>query len=230
MHEIDTRGNFYTYYQGKEANEVVFVGDSLAATEAGREIAAPFMLSVDYGPADGPIILAGTERLNLYTDIYSDPNFPEDQYISGYYPIFNAAGDPVGAIGIDFRADYVRRVQQDVENAFLPVLGITAVLVLIMVFLVSQLLTRRIKALTHAAERIGEGNYDQDLTGLTPGRFADEIGTLAHVFQIMVSKVATRERKLKEQVAELQIIIDESRRQEQVDEIVDSDFFRDLQI
>jgi hypothetical protein len=45
----------------------------------------------------------------------------------------------------------------------------------------------------------------------------------------MVGKVAQREQKLKQQVAELQIMIDESKRQEQVQEIVDTDFFRDLQ-
>jgi hypothetical protein len=49
------------------------------------------------------------------------------------------------------------------------------------------------------------------------------------VFEIMVGKVAKREEKLKQQVAELQIMIDESKRQEQVEEIVDSDFFRELQ-
>ena len=45
----------------------------------------------------------------------------------------------------------------------------------------------------------------------------------------MVGKVAQREQKLKQQVAELQIMIDETKRQEQVSEIVDTDFFRDLQ-
>jgi phosphate uptake regulator len=84
-------------------------------------------------------------------------------------------------------------------------------------------------ALTRAAQRIGEGDYEQDLSTLTPGRFSDEIGKLAQVFEIMVGKVHQREEKLKKQVAELQIVIDEQRRQEQVSEIVDSDFFRDLQ-
>ena len=107
--------------------------------------------------------------------------------------------------------------------------GITAIFVIIMVLLISSLLTRPITALTQVAERIAEGDYEQDLSGLTPGRFSGETGKLAEVFEIMVGKVHQREEKLKKQVAELQIVIDEHKRQEQVSEIVDSDFFRDLQ-
>ena len=57
----------------------------------------------------------------------------------------------------------------------------------------------------------------------------DEINTLTDVFQIMIDKVAKREEKLKQQVADLQIQIDHSKRDEQVKEIVDNDFFKTLQ-
>jgi len=45
----------------------------------------------------------------------------------------------------------------------------------------------------------------------------------------MIGKVAKREEKLKQQVADLQIQIDHSKRDEQVKEIVDNDFFQTLQ-
>ena len=45
----------------------------------------------------------------------------------------------------------------------------------------------------------------------------------------MVDKVRQREQKLRRQVEELKIEIDEAERKEQVEKIVDSDFFRDLQ-
>jgi DNA-binding protein H-NS len=57
----------------------------------------------------------------------------------------------------------------------------------------------------------------------------DEISTLAEVFALMVSKVKQREESLKQQVTELKIEIDEVKRKKQVSEIVDSDFFHDLQ-
>lgn len=45
----------------------------------------------------------------------------------------------------------------------------------------------------------------------------------------MSNEVQAREQRLQKQVQDLKIEIDESKRQEQVSEIVDSDFFQDLQ-
>lgn len=217
------RVRFYTYIPGEE-NEVIFIGSSSALAE---QDGAPFLYH--WKPAsvsDAEVLLAGAEEKTLYLDIYED-DFGE--WISGYMPITNSAGDKVGALGIDFQASYVREVQQNVENGIILATGITAIIVILMVFIVSSVLTRPITALTRVAGHIGEGDYDQDLSKLTSARVSDEIDTLAQVFEIMVSKVARREQKLKQQVAELQILIDDTKRQEQVNEIVDSDFFRDLQ-
>jgi hypothetical protein len=45
----------------------------------------------------------------------------------------------------------------------------------------------------------------------------------------MTSKVYQRERDLRRQVQELRIEIDETKRASQLEEIVETDFFRDLQ-
>lgn len=228
MTQIDPRAkSIYTYAQGPNTNEVVFITDSLVLSDD-PDSAARYMQSVIYPPSDAEVILAGTQRIELYMTIYEDKVF-SGWLVSGYAPIKNSAGEPVGAVGIDFRADYVREVQQDVRDRFVPAAIISATLLIVMVFIVSRWLTRPVVALTTIAERIGEGDYEQDLSKLTGGRFNDEISKLAQVFEIMVGKVRQREEKLKKQVAELQIMIDETRRQEQVDEIVDSDFFRELQ-
>lgn len=224
--EIDPRASVYTYARGPQLGEVVFVTDGGMVTQ--DPAAARFLQSVIYPPKDAKVILAGLDHVELYMKIYKDPNFP-GSWVSGYAPIKNKAGQTVGAVGIDFRADYVTKVQNEVKNGFAPAAGISAILLIGMVYFVSRILTRPVVALTKAAELIGEGHYEQDLSGLTGSRFTDEIGTLARVFEIMVDKVRQREEKLKKQVADLQIMIDESKRQEQVAEIVDSDFFRDLQ-
>ena len=177
--------------------------------------------------SDAAVLLSGLNEPTYYFTIYQDEF---GKWMSGYTPIYDSQGNKVGALGIDFQASYVEKVQNDVQNGIMIATGITAILVIIMVFLISGLLTRPIVALTRVAERIGEGDYEQDLSGLTPGRFSDETGKLAEVIEIMVGKVHQREEKLKKQVAELQIVIDEHKRQEQVSEIVDSDFFRDLQV
>jgi hypothetical protein len=233
--QIDPRTGLYTFVAGEQPGEVVWIGSSGATKE--EPTGAKFRQVSDYG-ADAAIILAGLEKTSFYLEIYEDEF---GKWISGYTPIKNSKGEVVGGLGIDFRADFVERVQQDlqekivknvqkdVQNGIMIATGITAILVIIMVFLISGILTHPIVALTRVAEHIGEGDYEQDLSGLTPGRFSDETGKLAEVFEIMVGKVHQREEKLKKQVAELQIVIDEQKRQEQLEEIVESDFFRELQ-
>lgn len=239
MRNVDPRARFFTYTSGDEENEIVFVGSSGALLE--EPVGARFLESFVYPPADAAVLLAGLDGVEYYLDIYEDPNFPGQQWISGYAPITNSDGETVGALGIDFRADYVRRVQRDLETKIerevesevrqgiaLAAL-INSVLVVSIIFVTARVLTRPVQALTQAARRIGEGDYSQDFSALTAGRTTDEIGTLARVFEIMVSKVRQREERLKKQVSELQIMIDDTRRQEQVEEIVETDFFRDLQ-
>ena len=64
---------------------------------------------------------------------------------------------------------------------------------------------------------------------MTKDRLTDEIDLLASNFSIMVDKVYQREQTLRRQVEALKIEIDEAKRTQQVSEIVDTDFFRDLQ-
>ena len=44
----------------------------------------------------------------------------------------------------------------------------------------------------------------------------------------MIYKVYTREQSLRKQVEQLKIMIDDSKRKKQVEEIVESEFFQDL--
>ena len=58
----------------------------------------------------------------------------------------------------------------------------------------------------------------------------DALGNLARLFQRMAMEVAARQRRLEDQVQQLTIAIDERKKAAQVEEITDSDYFRDLQI
>ena len=58
---------------------------------------------------------------------------------------------------------------------------------------------------------------------------ADALGQLARVFQRMAREVAERERRLKAEVQQLRIEIDEAKAERQVAEITETDYFRDLQ-
>jgi methyl-accepting chemotaxis protein len=175
--------------------------------------------------------LAGLKDLTIRT---TDGKFDtyEDEYgswVSAYTPIRNAQGEIIGAMGMDFEASYVNEIRQAIMNKIVVAFAITYLTLFLLVFLVSRTLTSPIRKLTRVAEKISEGNYDQDFLQTAPQRLSDEIGTLTAVFGVMVDKVHQREQSLRAQVEQLKIEIDDAKRQNQVDEIVDSDFFRDLQ-
>lgn len=151
------------------------------------------------------------------------------RWASGYMPIVDSAGAKVAAVGVDFQADYLNQVrsgvQVQVRNAFLysyPVM-------IVLIFLVTSLFTRPLLRLSEGADRIAEGDYEVDFSSMTEGRFQDEIHTLASVFETMVGKVHQRELSLKQEVAKLRIEIDQTKKRAEVSQIVDSDFFKDLQ-
>jgi len=221
MKRVDPRAGFYTYIKGDEPKEVVFVGSSGALSDPPTGV----KFLEHYEPRTY-VMWQGLEDTTLYMYIYTDP---WGSWVSGYTPIKDSKGERVGGLGVDFRADYVVEVQQAIRDRVWIAFGVTYATLLVMVFLISGALTRPIIGLTGAAERIGEGDYEQDLSHLRKERFPDEIGTLAEVFEIMVSKVYQREQTLIRQVEELKIEIDEVKRKEQVSEIVESDFFQDLQ-
>ncbi len=156
----------------------------------------------------------------------------EDQWgwhISGYTVVRDSNDEIVGVLGADYDASYYDQVRRDVLLSAIPAFAITYIILFVMVWAVSSYLARPILALSSVADRIGEGDYNQDFTRLTQVSLKDEISSLASVFSIMVDKVRAREESLKRQVAELKIEIDEVKQSHQVSEIVDSDFFRDLQ-
>ncbi len=58
----------------------------------------------------------------------------------------------------------------------------------------------------------------------------DELGRLARVFQRMAQEVYAREQRLKQQVQQLRIEIDEVKKAKQVAEITETDYFQQLQL
>lgn len=157
----------------------------------------------------------------FYSDEYGD-------WYSAFAPFTNSEGELVGAVGVDMCVVEIVQTQNQIMRTMLIVFGITFLVLALAVSLVAYGVTRPIADLTGAAERIGGGDYDQDVSGLYRGKLQDEVSKMAQVFELMVDKVREREQKLRRQVADLQIMIDEGKKQKQVEEIVETDFFRDL--
>lgn len=168
----------------------------------------------------------GVRQAGVENEVISDA---WGTWLSGYAPIHNAAGQPVGAVGVDMCAADVTQLQQSIRQTMLPAFALTLAVLVVAVLALANQVTRPIIALTRAAQRIGQGDYDQDLSAFRSGRLRDEVAVLTEVFELMVSKVYQREQTLRRQVAELKIEIDEAKRQKQVSEIVDSDFFQNVQ-
>jgi len=109
--------------------------------------------------------------------------------------------------------------------------GIVTVLVVIIGFLISVFLAHRITdplaSLGQAARQIEGGEYRLSVLDTLVKR-SDEFGQLSTIMQRMASQIELRETRLKNQVAELKIEIDRTKQDEDVREIVESDYFKAL--
>ena len=186
----------------------------------------PYLISAEAVGAEAvPYLLGGLERTTeqpgSYTDDFGD-------WISVYTPVFDSNGAVVGGLGVDYYYTYVSEVRSQVITTLLWVFVPSYLILMGIVVWLSGWLTRRLGRLSAATRRVAEGDYDVDLSGATDSRFVDEMTDLAGVFKTMVAKVGIRERTLSNQVQVLKVEIDEQRRQQSVDEIVDSDFFAAL--
>ncbi len=172
-----------------------------------------------------PAMLAGVTQAGADDTLWTDD---WGTWLSGYAPILNSQGQPVAAVGVDMCARDVISLQQNIRRNTLIAFGTTLLVLMGLVGLVATGVTRPVMALTHVADRIGGGDYNQDFSSLYSSRIQDEVDKLANVFELMVGKVYDREQALRARVQQLEIMIDRSKLETQVKEIVDTDFFQDL--
>ena len=129
------------------------------------------------------------------------------------------------------------QVYANTLRSFWLVMGIFIVVYALVVLLINNLLyrmvVRPVHALNNLANKVGDDHItDADLAAPELSRVThqhDELGKLSQVFLQMVNDVLSRTRYLKEELKSLQIKINETQMKNQVEEIVESDFFHDLQ-
>ncbi len=157
-----------------------------------------------------------------YTDLFGS-------WISVYTPIFNSAGQSVGAVGADYPLDYVEQVRREAASGIVPILVVSYLVLLLLVLFVSSAVVRPLRRLTAATRRIADGEYDLDINSVVRSRFPDEINELGQSVTDMAAKVAAREKTLSSEVRQLRVQIDSQKREEDVQQIVETDFFADLE-
>lgn len=113
--------------------------------------------------------------------------------------ILDDNGEQLLMLGLDIEADYVLQIQnmirQRVGIAFIFTYGIFFTLI----YLLSGILTRRLRHLTNAAEEIRLGNYQvAPLAFADRDYFPDEMHTLAQAFDSMVAGIRTRESLIRQ--------------------------------
>jgi methyl-accepting chemotaxis protein len=212
----------YTYVKGPGPGDIVAIG----STGYFRNPRGGFKFCTLYNSKGATQIADGlngrVDRWTIYSDTFGS-------WITTYQPITDKNGQNVGAIGVDMPAGYVNEVKQGILVSGAIAFVLSYILIFFLVYWLSGLLTRPIVGLAGVAKEIGEGDYSHDWEKDSKrDSFRDEIDTLTSVFRAMVDKVAEREKSLRARVAQLEILIDHSKLETQVQEIVDSDFFQEL--
>jgi HAMP domain-containing protein len=110
-------------------------------------------------------------------------------------------------------------IQQLLMSLAILVLGLGAGLLL------SRRLVRPVEDITKAAVALSNDTFDPTSLDRAAKR-SDEVGELARTFQRMGDELVKRERKLREQVAKLTVVIDRTKLAESVDEITESEHFQ----
>lgn len=108
-------------------------------------------------------------------------------------------------------------LQQLIMSLAILVLGLGAGLLL------SRRIVRPVEDITKAAIDLSNESFDPS-TLERAARRSDEVGELARTFQRMGTELVERERKLREEVAKLSVVIDRTQLAESVDEITASDY------
>jgi CHASE3 domain sensor protein len=125
-----------------------------------------------------------------------------------------------------------KTAEADQERQEAITLTIISVVMFGLVGVGAVLLSRQTAApvltMTKAAAAVEAENYDVTTLDPLTDRH-DELGQLARVFRGMVAEVYRREQQLKQQVQTLKIEIDKARKEKEVAEITESEYFQNLQ-
>ena len=220
IHEIEPHANPYTFVSAGQGKDVLWIGDSFRITHPDR--ATKFKERYD---ASKSKLYGGLRELTLNMTPYRDQ---WGSWVSAYQPILDREGKVVGALGIDFNAEYVEDVQDGIRRTMAGAFLLTYLALFGLVYVLSSMLTRPLTRLIGSVQRVAKGDYDQGFAPFLVRTPHDEIDILGRAFGQMVEQVRQREQRLQNTVQALTIEIDQTRKAQQVKEIVDTETFRDL--
>ena len=173
-----------------------------------------------------------SELVDAFNGPVASATLQEDEYgvwLSGFAPILDSRGQSVAIVGVDMQAQDVIRTRNQIKIASIVAFLAAYAGVFLAAILLSGAITRSLRKITGAAQALEQGEPFEPARLKAVESELDELGQLARVFSQMAVQVEAREKKLKQEVTQLRIEIDEAKRAKQVSEIADTDYFRDLQ-
>ena len=222
VYQFNPRAWVYTYYQIDE-NTLAF------GVDMWNKIDPPYgsQLGYPFTEADGEFEehLIGLKELYSHDELVYDETFDVYYYVTTS-PLRNTNGEVVGGLAIYIDAGWTVERLQTLSNDLLFIFAGIFALITIFVLSITHRAMRELGTFKEASVRVSNANYTPIV--LNPRKFEDELSILADMFNTMVDKVEQREEDLQTQVEELKLQIDNEKREKDVKEIVDSQFFKDL--
>jgi sigma-B regulation protein RsbU (phosphoserine phosphatase) len=122
-------------------------------------------------------------------------------------------------------ADQIRNTQ----TVFIIICAMLILAVAVLAYRLARSISRPLLSLKEAAQAMEKGELSQEeISQLNSNEGQDEVAALSRVFAKMAAGVKAREYQLKKQVEELRIEIDHNKKDRQVAEITDTDYFQGL--
>lgn len=166
----------YSYILRVEGSSVSFLVD-----DAYGEADAASIGDV-YDTSDAQLIIAALNGTTTSSKIYTDQ---WGSFLSGYAPIFDSNGNAVAVMAVDMDATTVLVNQDFIGNTIYLIMAISIIFAGVIVALFALTMSRDIKKLNVAAEKISKG----DMTAEVEVKRKDEIGDLAESFSRMLASL-----------------------------------------
>jgi adenylate cyclase len=167
---------FIYTYRANDGKTVKFVVDA----EYGHspDAAAPDEI---YSDITGPM-MEGLVRASVENEFSTDK---WGTFMSGYAPVFNSKGSPVGAVGVDMSSAKALAKMDFIGSTIFLIFFLSILIVGIIIEVFSRTIIADIQKLNRAANEISSGN----LNARIDVKRNDEIGELADSFSRMVASL-----------------------------------------
>ena len=184
-----------------------------------------------------PIIIKNASCLECHSTPEAAPPAMLAQYgrENGFnWPLNQVIGTQVVYIPAD---DVFLSARQAFSSVMGLLFGIFAIALVCLNTLLKPLVVQPVQSLAKISEKLAANDLQttQDLDTAETRKLAnvvnrqDELGQLGQVFQKMVNEVIARQQRLQQQIRELKIEINQTRKAKDVSEIVETDYFKNLQ-